>query len=89
MNIEVLVCRPDGTQVIENREVDENYFNTPLTTDERIANLKAELLASDYKVTKCAESSLAGLPAPYDIVSLNAERQALRDQINALEASET
>lgn len=57
------------------------------TTEEQIAALKAQISASDYKVIKCAECSLAGLPSPYDIVTLNAERQAIRDQINVLEAT--
>ena len=26
MEIEVLVCKPDGTQVLEKREVPEDYF---------------------------------------------------------------
>ena len=48
--------------------------------------MKGKLEASDYKIIKCAECSLAGLDAPYDITALHAERQALRDRINALEA---
>ncbi|PKM72863.1 MAG: hypothetical protein CVU91_07500 [Firmicutes bacterium HGW-Firmicutes-16] len=69
---------------------DTNTFSGPVTTpttEEQIAVLKAQISTSDYKVIKCAECSLAGLPAPYDIVALNTERQAIRDQINALEAS--
>ena len=52
----------------------------------KIEALKAQLSSSDYKIIKCAECSLAGLEAPYDIAALHAERQALRDRINALEA---
>lgn len=48
--------------------------------------LKKKLGDSDYKIIKCAECSLAGLDAPYDIAALHMERQALRDRINALEA---
>ena len=51
----------------------------------RIAELKAQLGDTDYKVIKCAESQLAGLDLPYDIATLHAERQALRDEINELE----
>ena len=51
----------------------------------RIAELKAQLDGTDYKVIKCAESQLAGLDLPYDIATLHAERQALRDEINELE----
>lgn len=51
----------------------------------RIAELKAQLDGTDYKVIKCAESQLAGVELPYDIAALHAERQALRDEINQLE----
>lgn len=51
----------------------------------RIAELKAQLNGTDYKVIKCAESQLAGLDLPYDVATLHAERQALRDEINELE----
>lgn len=27
MTVEVLVCRPDGTQVIETRELPDNWFD--------------------------------------------------------------
>lgn len=51
----------------------------------RIAELKAQLAATDYKIIKCSECSLAGLDLPYDIAALHAERQAIRDEINRLE----
>jgi hypothetical protein len=51
----------------------------------RISSLKEELAATDYKVIKCAEYSLAKLDAPYDIAALHAERQKIRDEINSLE----
>lgn len=51
----------------------------------KISNLKEELNASDYKVIKCAEYSLAQLEPPYDIAELHAERQKIRDEINSLE----
>lgn len=41
-----------------------------------------ELGSSDYKIIKCMEAFLCGEPLPYDIVSLHAERQGLRDIIN-------
>lgn len=50
-----------------------------------ISGMKSELAASDYKVMKCYEASLVGIPAPYDVAALTAERQALRDEINRLE----
>lgn len=40
----------------------------------------------DWKIAKCYEYALMGLPAPYDIGELNAKRQAVRDEINELEA---
>ena len=51
----------------------------------RIAELKAELDSTDYKIIKCSECSLAGVELPYDIIALHAERQAIRDEINTLE----
>ena len=54
-------------------------------TRTQIENLKIELISSDYKIIKCSECSLAGLPLPYNIIELNTERQSLRDQINTLE----
>lgn len=51
----------------------------------RIAECKAQLEATDYRIIKCAEYALAGLEAPYDLAALHAERQALRDEINELE----
>lgn len=53
----------------------------------RIAELKAELDGTDYKIIKCSECSLAGVELPYDIAELHAQRQALRDEINELEAA--
>ena len=51
----------------------------------RIAELKAELNSTDYKIIKCSECSLAGEELPYDIAELHVARQALRDEINELE----
>lgn len=53
----------------------------------RITELKTELVAGDYKIIKCVECSLAGEEPPYNIVELHAQRQALRDEINELEAA--
>ena len=51
----------------------------------RIAELKAQLNDTDYKIVKCSEYQLAGLELPYDIAALHAQRQAIRDEINELE----
>ncbi len=63
----------------------------PVLIDERlqrIYQLKAELAKTDYMVIKCYEYSLAGMDPPYDIAMLHADRQAVRDDINALEEQE-
>lgn len=52
----------------------------------RIAELKAQLDSTDYKIIKCSECSLAGVEMPYNIVELHSQRQAIRDEINKLEA---
>jgi len=59
------------------------------TTQEQIAELKAQLSATDYKVIKCSECQLLGMDMPYDVAELHAERQAIRDQINQLERGNT
>lgn len=56
------------------------------TVEQQIAELKAQLAATDYMVIKCSEAQMAGEELPYDIAKVHAERQALRNQINALEA---
>ena len=55
------------------------------TIQNEIADLKAQLEATDYKVIKCMEYSINGLELPYDMQEIHAERQALRDRINELE----
>mgnify|MGYP006319343667 FL=1 len=41
----------------------------------------------DYRVIKCYEATLSGAKTmPYDTTTLLAERQKVRDKINALEA---
>jgi hypothetical protein len=62
----------------------ERKYNSTCTR-QRIAALKEELSDSDYKVTKCYEASLTGAELPYDIAELHAQRQQIRDDINALE----
>ena len=57
----------------------------PDSIEDQIAQLKAQLESTDYKIIKCSEAQLVGEEMPYDIVALHAERQAIRDQINILE----
>ena len=52
----------------------------------QIATLKEGLSATDYKIIKCSEAQLVGEELPYNVTELHTERQALRDQINQLEA---
>ncbi len=54
--------------------------------EQRIWELKDQLAQGDYKIIKCAEAKLTGEPMPYDIEALVAERNAMRDEINELEA---
>lgn len=54
---------------------------------DKIKELKSTLNSSDYQIIKCYEYSLNGLEMPYDVETLHADRQALRDEINALEKS--
>ena len=51
----------------------------------QIADLKARIAASDYKIIKTYEYALLGEQTEYDMETVHAERQALRDQINTLE----
>ena len=51
-----------------------------------IETLKASLSETDYQVIKCYEANLIGATLPYNIETLHAERQAIRDKINEKEA---
>ena len=54
--------------------------------EQRIWELKDALAQGDYKIIKCAEAQLTNEPMPYDVAELVAERNAMRQEINALEA---
>ena len=79
-----------------NWVLDEEHYNQLVSEFEarkveqqkqlEIAQLQKQLDATDYKIIKCQEYSLAGLELPYDIEQLHNERQALRDKINELQA---
>lgn len=91
-------CNENKAMIVEKKEEldgeEVHYYEIvaqPEPTEEetkkhRIAELKAELNSTDYKIIKCSECSLAGVVLPYDIASLHAQRQALRDEINELES---
>ena len=59
---------------------------------QEIINLQARLASKnseigDYRVIKCYEATLSGAKTmPYDTTTLLAERQKVRDKINALQA---
>ena len=55
--------------------------------EQRVWELKDQLAQGDYKIIKCAEAQLTGEPMPYDIAALVAERNAMRAEINELEAT--
>ncbi len=46
--------------------------------------LRTQLQQDDYKIIKCMECALAGETAPYDITAIHAQRQILRERIEAL-----
>ena len=52
----------------------------------QISSLEKQIADTDYQIIKMYEYSLVGLETEYDIEALHAERQALRDRINELEA---
>lgn len=54
--------------------------------DARMKELQELIAKTDWKITKTCEYQLLGLPAPYDVAQLHAERQALRDEYNQLES---
>lgn len=58
-----------------------------MKTQTEIQKLENQLNSSDYKIIKDYEYSLVGLEQPYAVDKLHAERQAIRDKINALQES--
>lgn len=56
-------------------------------TIEQIKLLKECIAESDYQIIKCYEYALMNLELPYDVAALHADRQAMRDKINDLEAT--
>lgn len=60
-------------------------LNKVIKVQMQINNLKAEIEATDYRITKAYEYSMVGMESGYDMESLHMERQSLRDAINGLE----
>lgn len=54
--------------------------------EQRIWELKEQLAQGDYKIIKCAEAQLTNEPMPYNVAELVAERNAMRAEINEIEA---
>ena len=84
-------CRWDGMSWVVETIVEPEEPAEPEPTEEElrqleILTLKGKLAADDYKIIKCAEYAAAGRELPYDIEKLNAARDTLRAEINALEA---
>lgn len=79
---EVTPVQPELTEE-EKAELARQRQISQLTA--QIADLKARIAASDYKVIKTYEYALLGEQTGYDMEAVHAERQALRDQINTLE----
>ena len=65
-----------------NRTELEEQLNALYTEN---SNLEAQLSSGDYKVIKNSEAERAGEELPYDPQELHAERQSMRDTINANE----
>lgn len=79
---EVAPVQPEPTEE-ELAEQERQQQISQLTA--QIDDLKARIAASDYKVIKTYEYTLLGEQTEYDMETVHAERQALRDQINTLE----
>lgn len=83
--------KPDGnylpTYTLSDNGIVQGWEQITTPVSVQIDELKQQLAETDYKVIKCAEYQAAGLTMPYDIETLHAERQSLRDRINALESN--
>lgn len=58
--------------------------------EQRIGELRLHLSSNtsdigDWKIAKCMEAFVSGSDMPYDFAKLRADRQAARDEINALQ----
>lgn len=76
----------EGNEEIAKREAYNGEYTIEddgieLTVEEQIADLKAQLAATDYKAIKYAEGWLT----EEEYAPIRAERQVIRDQINELE----
>lgn len=77
-----LKYRDEGYQILGYYEVVDN---SPEKVAAEIKRLKTELTSTDYQVIKSYEYTLANQPSPYNIPTLHAKRQELRNRIKKLE----
>lgn len=77
----------DTFNIVEGKVVQSWSIQTDIeAVNAEVEALKTSLTETDYQVIKCYEAKMVGDTLPYDIDKLHAERQAIRDKINALEA---
>ena len=89
----VMIVEKHEEQETEEGTVDVKYYEICAVPEpsaeeikqQQIAELKAQLDDTDWKIVKCSEYQLVGQELPYDIAALHVQRQTLRDQINELE----
>lgn len=75
-------CRYEEDDFEEVQMYIPNYVPT---AEERIADLKKKLSTINEKIIECNVCQIVGDETTYDMTALNAERQAIRDEINKLE----
>jgi hypothetical protein len=78
----VAVYREEDDRILLRWETAEH---SPEKIAAEIARLQSELAATDYRVVKSYEFTLAGETPPYDPTALHAGRQAIRYRITELE----
>ena len=78
--------------MVEITKEQRNQIRQEIREKEQLVRDLTEKLSSpvssvgDWKVAKCMEYQTMGLELPYDLAQLHTERQAVRDEINALQA---
>lgn len=80
VNGQVVECTPEEIAVMEAERI--AYESSREYKSQKIDDLKIQLSSTDYKAIKFAEGWLS----EEEFAPVRAERQALRNQINALEA---
>ena len=95
--VDAIVIRPQATPIDnvtkfawedgDYEKVQVYMPNAEEDPEQKIAQLKAQLASTDYRIIKCAEYRLLELPMPYDMAQLHEQRQVLRDEINSLEGA--